>query len=137
MTSCPFSHLLFKRKLTTRVRENILVLNTKLNQHQTMLTLLLQLAKLFFREPCSVQREILTRLQKKRGAWDADNEELLEIYEHLQSIVKKRTGVGTISTGEFMSLIKHPTSTLNFFYDRKVPFNDLQKFRTQFINRTP
>ena len=137
MTSCPFSHLLFKRKLTTRVRENILVLNTKLNQHQTMLTLLLHLAKLFFREPCSVQREILIRLQKKRGAWDADNEELLEIYEHQESIVKKRTGVGTITPGELMSLIKHPTSTLNFFYDRKVPFNDLQKFRTQFINRTP
>lgn len=102
-----------------------------------MLTLILQLAKLFFREPCSVQREILTRLQKKRGAWDADNEELLEIYEHLHSIVKKRTGVGTITPSQFITLLKHQTSALNFIKERQVPFNDLEKFRTQFINRTP
>ena len=100
-----------------------------------MLTLLLQIAKLFFREPCSVQREILNRLQKKRGAWDASNVELLEIYEHVNSIVKKRTGVGTITPGQFATLLKHPTSTLNFIQGRKVPLNDLEKFRSEFVNR--
>ena len=100
-----------------------------------MLTLLLQIAKLFFREPCSVQREIINRLEKKRGAWDASNAELLEIYEHVNSIVKKRTGVGTITPGQFATLLKHPTSTLNFIQGRKVPINDLEKFRSEFVNR--
>ena len=100
-----------------------------------MLQLILHLSKLFFREPCSVQREILNRLQKRRGAWDASNAELLEIYEHVNSIVKKRTGVGTITPGQFATLLKHPTSTLNFIQGRKVPINDLEKFRVEFVNR--
>ena len=98
-----------------------------------MLRLVLTIAKLFFREPCSVQREILNRLQKKRGAWDEANDELLEIYEHVNAIVKKRTRVGTISPNEFMMLVKHPTSALNFLNEQKVPLNDLEKFRSEFI----
>ena len=98
-----------------------------------MLRLVLTIAKLFFREPCSVQREILNRLQKKRGAWDEANDELLEIYEHVNAIVKKRTRVGTISPKEFMMLVKHPTSALNFLNERKVPLNDLEKFRYEFV----
>ena len=97
-----------------------------------MLRLILLLAKRVNREPCSVQREILNRLQKKRGSWDASNDELLEIYEHLDKITKKRTGIGTISPKEFMSLLKHPTSALNFIGGRKVPFNDLEKFRNEY-----
>ena len=100
-----------------------------------MLRLLLTIAELFFREPCSVQREILKRLQKKPAAWDATNDELLEIYEHVNAIVKKRTGVGAITPSQFMTLLKHPTSTLNFLNERKVPFNDLEKFRSEFVNR--
>ena len=99
-----------------------------------MLRLVLTIAKLFFREPCSVQREILNRLQKKRRAWDEANDELLEIYEHVNAIVKKRTGVGTISPNEFMMLVKHPTSALNFLNERKVPLNDLEKFRSEFVS---
>jgi len=99
-----------------------------------MLQLILQLSKLFFREPCSVQREILNRLQKKRAAWDANNDELLDIYEYLNTIIKKRTGVGTITPKEFSFLMKHPTSSLNFLSGRKVPLNDLERFRSEFVN---
>ena len=98
-----------------------------------MLQLILHLSKVFFREPCSVQREILNRLQKKRGAWDAGNDELLEIYEYVNTITKKRTGVGTITPKEFMVLAKHPTSALNFLSGRKVPLNDLERFRSEFV----
>ena len=99
-----------------------------------MLQLILQLSKLFFREPCSVQREILNRLQKRRSAWDANNDELLDIYEYLNTITKKRTGVGTINPKEFSFLLKHPTSSLNFLSGRKVPLNDLERFRSEFVN---
>lgn len=99
-----------------------------------MLLLILQLSKLFFREPFSVQREILNRLQKRRGAWDASNDELLDIYEYLNTITKKRTGVGTITPKQFGFLIKHPTSSLNFIGGKKVPINDLERFRSEFVN---
>lgn len=99
-----------------------------------MLRLILTLAKFFFNEPCSVQREILNRLQKKRGIWDADNQELIDIYYHIHAIVKKRKGVGTITPNQFFTLIKHPTSALNFLNERKVPLNDLEKFRSEFVS---
>jgi len=98
-----------------------------------MLKLILHLSKVFFREPCSVQREILTRLQKKRGVWDADNGELLEIYEYINTLIKKRTRAGTITPKELMTLAKHPTSALNFLSGRKVPLNDLERFRLEFV----
>ena len=98
-----------------------------------MLQLVLTIAKLFFREPCSVQREIMNRLQKQRGAWDATNDELLDIYEHVNSIIKKRKGAGTITPGRFMTLLKYPTSSLNFLNERKVPLNDLEKFRSELV----
>jgi len=31
-------------------------------------------------------------------------------------------------------LIKHPTSSLNFLSGRKVPLNDLERFRSEFVN---
>ena len=96
-----------------------------------MLIPILYLAKWFFREPCSIQREIINRSSKKRGAWDASNDELVDIYDHLDAIVKKRTRPGTITPGQFFTLIKHPTSALNFIQGRKVPFNDLEKFKSQ------
>ena len=73
-----------------------------------MLQLILHLSKLFFREPCSVQREILNRLQKRRGAWDAGNDELLEIYEYVNTITKKRTGAPDKSwfKGESIEFVK-------------------------------
>jgi hypothetical protein len=98
-----------------------------------MFQLILRLSKLFFREPCSVQREILNRLQKKRSAWDSSNDELLDIYEYLNSIIKKRTGVGTITPKEFVLLMKYPASSLNFVSGKKVPLNDLERFRVEFV----
>ena len=94
-----------------------------------MLKLALFFAKLVRKEPCSIQREVLNRLAKKRGAWDLSSSELIELYEHMNAITKKRTGPATISPSEFFTLLKYPDSASNFLNDRKVPVNDLESFR--------
>ena len=94
-----------------------------------MLKLALFFAKLVRKEPCSIQREVLNRLAKKRGAWDLSSSELIELYEHLNAITKKRTGPATISPSEFFTLLKYPDSASNFLNDRKVPVNDLESFK--------
>ena len=96
-----------------------------------MLQLILQLAKLLFPEPCSIQKEIINRSSKRRGQWDYDNRELIELYDHLDSICKKRTGPGTVNPSQFFTLLKYPTSSLNFLNGRKLPFNDLEKFKSE------
>ena len=94
-----------------------------------MLKLALIFAKLVRKEPCSIQREVLNRLAKKRGAWDLSSSELIELYEHMNAITKKRTGPATISPSEFFTLLKYPDSAANFLNDRKVPVNDLESFK--------
>jgi hypothetical protein len=94
-----------------------------------MLKIALFFAKLVRKEPCSIQREVLNRLAKKRGAWDLSSAELIELYEHMNAIIKKRTGPATISPSEFFTLLKYPDSTSNFLNDRKVPVNDLESFK--------
>ena len=94
-----------------------------------MLKLALFFAKLVRKEPCSIQREVLNRLAKKRGAWDLSSTELIELYEHMNAITKKRTGPATISPSEFFTLLKYPDSASNFLNDRKVPVNDLESFK--------
>jgi len=94
-----------------------------------MLKLALFFAKLVRKEPCSIQREVLNRLAKKRGAWDLSSSELIELYEHMNAITKKRTGPATISPSEFFTLLKYPDSASNFLNDRKVPVNDLESFK--------
>ena len=75
-----------------------------------MLVPLLHLAKWFYKEPCSVQKEIINRSAKKRGSWDATNDEIIDIYDHLDVLVKKRTRIGKLTPAQFFTLIKHPTS---------------------------
>ena len=94
-----------------------------------MLKLALFFAKLVRKEPCSIQREVLNRLAKKRGTWDLNSAELIELYEHMNAITKKRTGPATISPSEFFTLLKYPDSASNFLNDRKVPVNDLESFK--------
>ena len=94
-----------------------------------MLKLALIFAKLVRKEPCSIQREVLNRLAKKRGAWDLSSLELIELYEHMNAITKKRTGPATITPSEFFTLLKYPDSASNFLNDRKVPVNDLEYFK--------
>ncbi|MDC3305274.1 hypothetical protein OAU62_00925 [Schleiferiaceae bacterium] len=94
-----------------------------------MLKLALFFAKLVRKEPCSIQREVLNRLAKKRGAWDLSSSELIELYEHMNAITKKRTGPATISPSDFFTLLKYPDSASNFLNDRKVPVNDLEYFK--------
>jgi hypothetical protein len=94
-----------------------------------MLKLALFFAKLVRKEPCSIQREVLNRLAKKRGAWDLSSSELIELYEHMNTITKKRTGAATMRPSEFFTLLKYPDSASNFLNDRKVPVNDLESFK--------
>jgi len=94
-----------------------------------MLKLSLWLIQFIRKEPCSIQREIMSRVAKKRAAWDLSSEELLFLYTHLDKVVKKRTGMGTISPSEFFTLLKYPKSTLNFLADKKVPINDVDALR--------
>jgi len=94
-----------------------------------MLKFVLFFAKLVRKEPCSIQREVLNRLAKKRGAWDLSSTELIELYEHMNAITKKRTGPATISPSEFFTLLKYPDSASNFLNDRKVSMNDLESLK--------
>ena len=96
-----------------------------------MLKLILYIAKGFVKEPCSIQKEIINRSQKRRSNWDHDAMELVELYEHLDAICKKRTRPGTINPSQFFTLLKYPASSLNFLNGRKVPFNDLEKFKSE------
>ena len=61
----------------------------------------------------------------------ATNDEIVDIYNHLDVLIKKRTRIGKLTPAQFFTLIKHPTSTLNFIQGRKVPFNDLEKFKNE------
>ena len=79
-----------------------------------MLKLSLWLIQFIRKEPCSIQREIMSRVAKKRAVWDLSSEELLFLYDHLDKVIKKRKGIGTIIPGEFFTLLKYPKSTLNF-----------------------
>ena len=94
-----------------------------------MLKPILWFTQLIRKEPCSIQREIMSRVANKRAAWDLSSEDLLFLYTHLDKVVKKRTGIGTISPGEFFTLLKYPQSTLNFLADKKVPINDVDALR--------
>jgi hypothetical protein len=95
-----------------------------------MLNLILNLAKLLKKEPCSIQREVITRVSKKRGLWDLDNKELIELYDHLNMLVKKRGGPGTLTPNQFFTLIQYPTSAVNFRNGKKVHINDIEAFRS-------
>ena len=94
-----------------------------------MFKLILMIARVFVKEPCSLHREIINRSHGKRSSWDHSSSELLELYEYLAVLTKKRTRVGTLNYKEFSTLVKHPTTSLNFFRDRKIPLNDLERFR--------
>ena len=68
-----------------------------------MLQLILHLSKVFFREPCSVQREILNRLQKKRGAWDAA---MMNCWRSVCNTITRKNGCRNNYTKEFLTLGK-------------------------------
>ena len=97
-----------------------------------MLVLILQVSKLFYHEPCSVQREILNRLQNRRSSWDFSHSELLQAHDTISRIVKKRTGVGTLNPAEFIQILRNPLSALNFLQGKTLPINDLERFRRDY-----
>lgn len=53
---------------------------------------LLSLLKLLSLESCSIQKEMMNRLQNKRSLWDLSNEELFDLLVKLESICRRRTG---------------------------------------------
>lgn len=97
-----------------------------------MLTLLLYISRLVRKEPCSLQREILNRLNKKRPMWDYSNEELVELYDHISVLTKRTQGLGFLRFNQLRTVLKYPVTSLNFLKDRKIPINDLEKFRNSF-----
>ena len=94
-----------------------------------MLKFSLWLARFVAKEPCSIQREILNRIDNKRASWDQSSQDLLFLYQHLDKIIKKRRGFATIRPSEFFTLLKYPNSSINFIKQVKVPINDLEKFK--------
>lgn len=99
-----------------------------------MLRFILSLVCHLYQEPCSLQREIMNRLEKKRLMLELSDEELLLIYEHIGRIIKQSNRRFLISPNQFKTLLRFPRSALNFLSDKKVPVNKLEDFRTKFTN---
>src|SRR5210317_1866719 len=96
-----------------------------------MLKLILHIVTWMRKEPCSIQKELINRSQKRRATWDHDNIDLIELYDHLDLICKKRTRPGSLKLSQFSTLLKYPSSSLNFLNGRMVPINDLERFRSE------
>lgn len=93
-----------------------------------MLRVCLTLASLLRSEPISIQREILNRLSKRRPQLDFSSKELLEIYEHANELLKSRR-TQSLKWSGFIFLMNYPKSALNLMSNRKVPVEDLERFR--------
>lgn len=94
-----------------------------------IIKLILKIASIFRREPISIQREIIMRASSQRGSWDLEIEELLHIYDRLNSIVKKYQRKMGIKYSEIGYLLCYPKTSLNLINGKKVPFNDLEQIR--------
>jgi hypothetical protein len=90
---------------------------------------LLQIARFFSNEPISIQRELINRAAKRRGSWDASLEELLFIYDTLNSATKKLSRKRGSSISDLSTMLRYPKSTLNLMEGKKVPFNDVEHLR--------
>lgn len=95
-----------------------------------MLQFILSLVCYLYQEPCSLQREIMNRLEKKRITLELSDEELLLVYEHINIIIKQSNRRFLISPNHFKTVLRFPRSALNFLRDKKVPINRLEDFRT-------
>ena len=94
-----------------------------------MLRICLMLARLFRAEPISIQREILNRLAKKRPQLDHSSAELLELYEHANELIKGRR-TKSIPWAGVKFLMEHPKTSLNLLNSKKVPVEELERYRT-------
>lgn len=72
-----------------------------------MLDLLVVLLKTMGREPTSTQREVVNGLEGKEAKLELSNQELIALYDRLNTLVKKRR-VNRLSLAEKWQLIKHP-----------------------------
>ena len=94
-----------------------------------MIIILLRIACLFSSERVSIQREIASRIEKKRGKLDMELEQLLHVYDKLNSIVKKQSRNRPVGILEIAFLLRYPKSSLNLKNGRKIPLNDLERIR--------
>ena len=94
-----------------------------------MIIILLRIACLFSSERVSIQREIASRIEKKRGKLDMELEQLLHVYDKLNSIVKKQSRNRPVGILEIAFLLRYPKSSLNLKNGRKMPLNDLERIR--------
>ena len=94
-----------------------------------MLRICLSLARILRSEPISIQREILNRLAKKRPQLDHSSAELLELYEHANQLIKSRR-TQSVPWAGFKFLMEYPKTALNLMNGKKVPVDDLERFRT-------
>ena len=96
-----------------------------------MIKIILRIACLFSSERVSIQREITARAEKKRGNLDMELEQLLHIYDKLNSIVKRQASKRPVGVSEIAFLLRYPKSSLNLKNGRKIPLNDLERIRKQ------
>lgn len=96
-----------------------------------MLKIILRIACLLSRERVSIQREIAIRAGNKRGNLDMELEELLDVYDKLNKIIKKQDSKRRLGVSEITFLLCFPKSSLNFKNGRKVSVNDLERLRKQ------
>ena len=94
-----------------------------------MIIILLRIACLFSSERVSIQREIASRIEKKRGKLDMELEQLLHVYYKLNSIVKKQSRNRPVGILEIAFLLRYTKSSLNLKNGRKIPLNDLELIR--------
>lgn len=93
-----------------------------------MLKLILVIALWFKKEPVCLQREILDRLAKNRPNLDFSSQELLERYEHANSLIIARRAKNLKFSG-FVFLLEYPRTALNLLIGKKVPIAKLEEFR--------
>ena len=94
-----------------------------------MFKIILRIACLFSIERVSIQREIATRIAKKRGNLDMESEQLLHIYDRLNSIVKNQVRKRPVGITEIAFLLRYPKSSLNLKNGKKISLNDLEIIR--------
>ena len=99
-----------------------------------MLQLILHLSKLFFREPCSVQREILNRLQKKKAMGCRKltrDKDLSDACEHHYKKAPHNGLRNNYTKGVSQDKV---FNCLNFLSGQKVPINDLAESERNSLN---
>lgn len=101
--------------------------------NNTMLRIYLTVASLLRPERISIQREILNRCAKKRPQLDYTGQELVEIYEHANELIRNRRTKPIKWSGKLF-LMQYPKTVLNLMNNKKVPLDELDRFKKMIQN---